>query len=103
ILDQLGDKIQARELAKAAGVRILSGGSKPISNLDAARKLAKDLGYPVMLKAAKGGGGRGMRVVESDKDLPEALAQAQREAQTAFGSSDVFLEKFVARADRKST
>ena len=62
------------------------------------RALAAKLGYPVMLKAAKGGGGRGMRVVASEKELPDALVQAQREARTAFGSSDVFLEKFVARA-----
>ncbi len=98
VLEQLGDKIEARALAQAAGVPILSGGSKPIRNLRDARKLAKDLGYPVMLKAAKGGGGRGMRVVQSDDQLAEALAQAQREALTAFGSEDVFLEKFVARA-----
>ncbi|NUM54633.1 MAG: pyruvate carboxylase [Candidatus Hydrogenedentes bacterium] len=98
ILERLGDKIEARELAKAAGVQVLSGGSKPIRDLKEARALADKLGYPVMLKAAKGGGGRGMRVVASAKDLPDSLAQAQREALTAFGSSDVFLEKFVARA-----
>ncbi len=98
ILERLGDKIEARELAKAAGVQILSGGIKPIKDVKEARALAAKLGYPVMLKAAKGGGGRGMRVVHSDKELPDTLAQAQREALTAFGSSDVFLEKFVARA-----
>jgi pyruvate carboxylase len=98
VLRRLGDKIEAREIAKAAGVPILSGGSKPIRNLRDARKLANDLGYPVMLKAAKGGGGRGMRVVMSDNELSEALAQAQREALTAFGSDHVFLEKFIARA-----
>ncbi|GMW03046.1 MAG: pyruvate carboxylase [Candidatus Hydrogenedentota bacterium] len=98
ILHRLGDKIEARELAKQAGVHVLSGGSEPIKDIASARKLAKDLGYPVMLKAAKGGGGRGMRVVQSEKELADSLMQAQREAKTAFGSSDVFLEKFVARA-----
>lgn len=98
ILERLGDKIEARELAKAAGVQVLSGGSKPVRNLKDARSLAAKLGYPVMLKAAKGGGGRGMRVVAKEKDLADALAQAQREALAAFGSADVFLEKFVARA-----
>ncbi|MBM3290949.1 MAG: ATP-grasp domain-containing protein, partial [Candidatus Hydrogenedentes bacterium] len=98
ILERLGDKIEARELAKAAGVRVLSGGTRPIRDIKEARALGAKLGYPVMLKAARGGGGRGMRVVASEKDLPDALMQAQREALTAFGSSDVFLEKFVARA-----
>jgi len=98
VLRRLGDKIEAREIAKAAGVPILSGGSKPIRSLRDARKLANNLGYPVMLKAAKGGGGRGMRVVMSDSELSEALVQAQREALTAFGSDHVFLEKFIARA-----
>ena len=98
ILKRLGDKIQARELAESAGVQVLSGGSKPLADLTQARKLAKKLGYPVMLKAAKGGGGRGMRMVHSAKELPNALSQAQREAQSAFGSSDIFLEKFVERA-----
>jgi pyruvate carboxylase len=98
VLKRLGDKIEAREIAKAAGVPILSGGSKPIRNLRDAQRLADNLGYPVMLKAAKGGGGRGMRVVKAEKDLAESLSQAQREALTAFGSEDVFLEKFIARA-----
>ncbi len=98
VLERLGDKIEARAIAVAAGVPVLSGGTKPIKNLNEARRLAHELGYPVMLKAAKGGGGRGMRVVSSDDDLADALAQAQREALAAFGSGDVFLEKFVARA-----
>ncbi|GMU91278.1 MAG: pyruvate carboxylase [Candidatus Hydrogenedentota bacterium] len=98
ILERLGDKIEARELARSAGVPVLSGGDKPIRDLADARRIAKKLGYPVMVKAAKGGGGRGMRIVGSEKELPEALVQAQREARTAFGSPDVFLEKFVARA-----
>ncbi len=98
VLQGLGDKIEARELARSVGVPILSGGREPIKDLKQARRLAQELGYPVMLKAAKGGGGRGMRVVNTESELADNLAQAQREALSAFGSSDVFLEKFVARA-----
>jgi len=97
ILDKLGDKITARTIAVSAGVPVLSGSSKPLSGVDEARKLAEKLGYPVLLKAAKGGGGRGMRVVPKPEDLANALESAQRESLNAFGSSDVFLEKFIQR------
>ncbi len=97
ILERLGDKIEARELAAKAGVPILSGSREPISSIEVASKLADELGYPVLLKAAKGGGGRGMRVVNEPQDMAAAVAQAQRESQAAFGSSDVFLEKYIPR------
>lgn len=97
VLDQLGDKIEARKIAQAAGVPVLSGSDAPLAAARAAAALAEKLGYPVLLKAAKGGGGRGMRVVRKADELAAALDQAQREAQAAFGSSDVFLEKFIER------
>jgi pyruvate carboxylase len=97
ILDKLGDKITARTIARAAGVPVLSGSNEPLKNADEALKLADGLGYPVLLKAAKGGGGRGMRVVPKPEDLANALEQAQRESLNAFGSTDVFLEKFIQR------
>ncbi|HVX62008.1 MAG TPA: pyruvate carboxylase [Pirellulales bacterium] len=97
ILDQLGDKIVARKIADQAGVPVLAGSSEPLAGSEQAAELAGRLGYPVLLKAAKGGGGRGMRVVHREEDLAGQLEQAQREAQTAFGSPDVFLEKFIAR------
>jgi pyruvate carboxylase len=97
ILEKLGDKLQARSIAAGAGVPILSGSSEPAGSIKAAEKLAKELGYPVLLKAAKGGGGRGMRVVNEPRELTSALEQAQRESQAAFGSSDVFLEKYIER------
>ncbi len=97
ILEQLGDKIAARGIAEKAKVPILSGSKEPLTTGAAAQKLAESLGYPVLLKAAKGGGGRGMRVVNAPGDLATALEQAQRESQAAFGSSDVFLEKFIQR------
>jgi pyruvate carboxylase len=98
ILEKLGDKVTARQIAQKAGVPVLSGSDNAVSSLDAAKKLAESLGYPVMVKAAMGGGGRGMRVVPSADKLEGALDSAQREAGAAFGVADVFLEKFVERA-----
>jgi pyruvate carboxylase len=97
VLEQLGDKISARALAISAGVPVLAGSTEPLGGGKAALKLAEKLGYPVLLKAAHGGGGRGMRVVNAPDELVPSLEQAQRESQAAFGSSDVFLEKFIPR------
>jgi pyruvate carboxylase len=98
VLEQLGDKVAARALANKAKVPVLSGGDKPLASIDEAKALAEKLGYPVIVKASMGGGGRGMRVVQSADKLQEAVESAQREAGAAFGVADVFLEKFVVRA-----
>jgi pyruvate carboxylase len=98
VLEQLGDKVAARNIAKKASVPVLSGGDSPLKTLDEAKALAEKLGYPVIVKASMGGGGRGMRVVHSADKLQDAVESAQREAGTAFGVPDVFLEKFVQRA-----
>ncbi|MBI2805821.1 MAG: pyruvate carboxylase [Planctomycetes bacterium] len=98
VLEQLGDKLAARRLAKLAQVPILSGGDEPLTDKAKARKLAKSLGFPVIVKASMGGGGRGMRVAHSLEQLDDAIEQARREAGTAFGVADVFLEKFISRA-----
>jgi pyruvate carboxylase len=98
LLDRLGDKVAARKLAREAGVPVLSGSDEPSLPGEAAHKLAASLGYPVIVKASMGGGGRGMRVVETADGLDEAIEQASREAGTAFGVADVFLEKFVPKA-----
>ncbi len=98
VLENLGDKIAARKIADEAKVPILSGSNEPIRDRGEAHKLAKSLGYPVIVKASMGGGGRGMRVAMSEDQLSDALDQAQREAGTAFGVPDVFLEKFIRRA-----
>ncbi|HEY2155678.1 MAG TPA: pyruvate carboxylase, partial [Isosphaeraceae bacterium] len=98
LLDRLGDKVAARKLAREAGVPVLSGSDGPSLPGEAARKLAASLGYPVIVKASMGGGGRGMRVVETADQLDDAIEQAGREAGTAFGVPDVFLEKFIPRA-----
>src|SRR5262245_29533300 len=98
MLEQLGDKTAAREIARMAEVPILAGTARAVRHLDDARRAVDKLGYPVILKAAKGGGGRGMRVVPGARDLAGALEQAQRESQTAFGSNEVFVEKYIPRA-----
>jgi len=97
-LQQLGDKISARKIAQQAGVPVLSGSSEPISDVAAGIATATKLGFPVMIKAAHGGGGRGMRAVHSAEAFPDAFEMAQRESLTAFGSTDVFVEKLVNRA-----
>ena len=98
VLEQLGDKLAARRIAQIAKVPILSGSDDPVNDKGAAHKLADSLGYPIIVKASMGGGGRGMRVAFKADQLDEALEQAQREAGTAFGVADVFLEKFIPRA-----
>jgi acetyl-CoA carboxylase biotin carboxylase subunit len=91
----MGDKARARRAMKKAGVPILPGSDGPVEGEEQALKVAKDIGYPVIIKATAGGGGRGMRVVEGAADLPQALKTAQREAEAAFGIGDVYIEKYV--------
>jgi pyruvate carboxylase len=98
LLRTLGDKTAARDLAKRAGVPILAGSSRPVTSHADALAVARELGWPVILKAAHGGGGRGMRVVHGEDELAVALESAQRESKTAFGSASVFVEKFIRRA-----
>ena len=97
-LELLGDKVAARSIAKKVGVPVLEGSARAVASLDEAIATAKSMGYPIMLKASKGGGGRGMRVVESESELAPNLEQAQRESKNAFGSDEVFLEKLVGKA-----
>ena len=97
VLEQLGDKVAARRIAQLAQVPTLGGSDKPVSAADAGA-VADKLGYPVIVKASMGGGGRGMRVVRDPAKLTEAVESAAREAGQAFGVPDVFLEKFVERA-----
>jgi len=97
-LDALGDKTSARALAERAGVPVLGGTRKAISSAAAGLKEARKIGFPVMLKAAHGGGGRGMRVVREEGEFKQSLEASQRESNAAFGSTDVFIEKFVGNA-----
>lgn len=95
VIRLMGDKARARRVMKKAGVPVLPGSDGPIDNEDRALKLAKDIGYPVIVKATAGGGGRGMRVVRNAAELPTAVKTAQREAEAAFGVPDVYIEKYV--------
>lgn len=91
----LGDKVAARRLAIQSGVPVVPG--IDAADLASARAFAGEVGFPILIKAAAGGGGRGMRVVESDRDLESALEAAAREAQAAFGDGRLFVEKYLAR------
>jgi pyruvate carboxylase len=97
LLQLLGDKTAARRLAASAGVSVLPGTEGPVSSTEAAEQIAGDIGYPVIVKAAMGGGGRGMRVVEEERQLAPRLEEAQGEARAAFGDASVFLEKYLPR------
>ncbi|MFM7841548.1 MAG: acetyl/propionyl/methylcrotonyl-CoA carboxylase subunit alpha, partial [Nitrospira sp.] len=93
----MGDKIQARNLAQQVGVPIVPGTERGVTNVDDALAFAKTAGYPIMIKAAAGGGGRGLRVARSDQELRTNMDVASREAQAAFGDGSVFLEKYIER------
>lgn len=97
-LDSLGDKVKARHMAIKADVPVLNGSDDPIQTVEEAQTIADNLGYPVILKAAHGGGGRGMRVIESSESLAGAFEAARSESLSAFGSDEVFIEKFITRA-----
>ncbi len=98
VMNQLGNKVAAREIAQQAGVPVVPA-TGPLSRAPAeVRRQAAEVGFPVMLKASWGGGGRGMRVVETESELPSQLDIARREANVAFGNDEVYLEKLVRRA-----
>ncbi|MEM9592989.1 MAG: acetyl-CoA carboxylase biotin carboxylase subunit [Acidobacteriota bacterium] len=91
----MGSKIESRRLMIDAGVPVVPGGRDPLADLAAAEKAAEDVGYPVMLKASAGGGGKGMRLVASADGLASAFREARSEALSSFGDDDVYIEKFV--------
>ncbi|MDB4345709.1 pyruvate carboxylase [bacterium] len=98
LLGRMGDKIEARKIADKAKVPTLPGTQDPVTDPKEAVKIAKKIGFPLIVKAAFGGGGRGMRVVKDPKDLVPLLEEAQGEAERAFGNSSVFLERYIGRA-----
>jgi pyruvate carboxylase len=95
VLKSLGDKITAKQVALENNVPIIQSNSKDLDSIDIAISEAEAIGYPVMLKAASGGGGRGMRVIREEDELRRAFNESKREALNAFGDDTVFLEKFV--------
>ncbi|MAT70973.1 MAG: pyruvate carboxylase [Planctomycetaceae bacterium] len=98
LLEQLGDKLSARRVAVSAGVPVLGGSDTPIADAASGLAMAEKLKFPIILKAAHGGGGRGMRVVQTAAEFADAFEAARRESLTAFGSDEIFIEKFIARA-----
>jgi acetyl-CoA carboxylase biotin carboxylase subunit len=95
VIRLMGDKARARRAMKKAGVPILPGSDGPVDGEERAQKVAREIGYPVIVKATAGGGGRGMRIVQNPADMGQALKTAQREAEAAFGVGDVYIEKYV--------
>ena len=98
VMRTLGNKVAARNAAVAAGVPVMPATGPLPRDVEESKRLAAEVGYPLMLKASWGGGGRGMRVIESEADLPAQMEVARREAAAAFGNDEVYLEKLVRRA-----
>ncbi len=90
-----GDKAKARQTMKRKGVPIVSGSDGPVSDEETAMKIAKKIGFPIVLKASAGGGGHGMKIIKEEKDLEQAFFVAQREALTAFGNSEIYIEEYI--------
>jgi pyruvate carboxylase len=97
LLEMLGDKTAARALAQKAGVPVIPGTPEPVTDMKKAAEMAAEIGFPVIIKAAFGGGGRGMRVVLEPSELEGRLAEAQAEAAAAFGNGAVFIERYIRR------
>ena len=95
MIDRMGDKANAKATMKAAGVPCIPGSDGVIENFSDCKKIAKKTGYPVMLKASAGGGGKGMRAVWSEKDLKDAWDSARQESKAAFGNDDMYMEKLI--------
>ncbi|NPB06809.1 MAG: acetyl-CoA carboxylase biotin carboxylase subunit [Aquificae bacterium] len=94
-IETFGDKVKAKKVMSEAGLPTVPGSDEPVKSVEEAKAVAKEIGYPLMLKAAYGGGGRGMRVVRSEEELGKAFESAYREAETFFGKGDLFIEKYV--------
>ncbi|BCD68776.1 acetyl-CoA carboxylase biotin carboxylase subunit [Nitratiruptor sp. YY09-18] len=95
VMQLMSDKSKAKEVMKKAGVPVVPGSDGAIKNIDEAKKIAKEIGYPVILKAASGGGGKGMRVVEDESYIENAYLAAESEAISAFGDGTIYMEKFI--------
>lgn len=90
-----GDKAKARQMMRRKGVPVVDGSDGPVPTEEIAAKVAKKIGFPVVLKASAGGGGHGMKIVKEEKDLEQAFYMAQREALTAFGNSEIYIEEYI--------
>jgi acetyl-CoA carboxylase biotin carboxylase subunit len=98
ILKKIKNKLLAKRIMHEAGVPVVPGSLEPVQNLSEARDIAREIGYPLLLKACLGGGGRGIRVILDEEDLRKSFDSAQREAQTAFGNDELYMEKLIEQA-----
>ena len=94
-IDNLGSKTKAKELAIKNKVPVVAGTEKAVKDFEEAKTIARNIGYPVMIKASAGGGGKGMRVVNNENEIESSLRMAQNEARSAFGDDSVFIEKYI--------
>lgn len=97
LIEKMGSKVQSRRIMEAAGVPVVPGTVDPIADVEKVKALAAQYGYPVAIKASAGGGGRGLRVVQKEQELESAIAGAQREGSSYFGSAEVYLEKYLEK------
>lgn len=95
VLKLVGDKVESRNTVQKAGVPIIRGMHSVGKEIEEFKKIAKEVGYPVIIKASMGGGGKGMRIVKNEKELSDAVAAGRREAKSAFGDESVYLEKYI--------
>ena len=98
VMEKMGDKATARDLMTKAGLPLLPGTIEPVPTVDDAHDIARDIGYPVMIKASAGGGGRGMTVVRREEDLKQAYATTRAQAQAIFKDSNVYIERYLEKA-----
>jgi propionyl-CoA carboxylase alpha chain len=96
-MEVMGDKLSAKQAVKDFGVPLVPGVDEAVANVELGKKIAAEIGYPVLIKASAGGGGKGMRLVEREEDLEEQMHTAQSEARSSFGDDAVFIEKFVTK------
>jgi acetyl-CoA carboxylase biotin carboxylase subunit len=96
-IEMLGDKASAKETMKNAGVPVILGSEGAVKNIESAKKAAKKIGYPVLVKASAGGGGRGIRIIKSESELEKQIVIARQEAKNFFGDDSVYIEKFIVR------
>ncbi len=94
LIGEMGDKIQAKKIAKENGLPIIEGSDGSVKSYEEAKSLCKEIGYPVLIKAAAGGGGKGMKIVESESNLAELFSLAKNEAKKYFGNDDLYIEKY---------
>ena len=93
----MGDKVTAKDTMKAAGVPVVPGSDGLVKNVAVGKKMANKIGYPVMIKATAGGGGKGMRIVEAEEDFEKNFESAQQEARASFGNDGIYIEKFIVQ------